>query len=118
MLLGSIPILEKLMAQANQGNFAVIQNLDIYISRIVSLLLIVAGLASFGYLVLGGVSWITAGTDTNKVDEARTRLTNAIIGLAIVAASWAVFLIIDYFFGLGLVSDGGSSVGSGGNIPF
>ena len=83
--------------------FTPVTNLGAYVSQIVALFLIIASLATLIYLVFGGIQWITAGSDKAKVSEARDRLTNAIIGLTIVAASWAVFLLLNYFFGLGLV---------------
>ena len=99
----TIPILTELQSQAGAGGFTVIEDLGLYASNIVALMLIVAGTATFVYLVWGGITWITAGNDQGKVDEARQRLTNAVIGLGIVATSWAIFLLLDYFFGLGLV---------------
>jgi hypothetical protein len=102
----AIPILDSLRGQASAGGFEVIEDLGCYVSNIVALALMVAGVAAFVYLVWGGISWITAGSDQAKVDEARSRLTNAVLGLGIVAAAWAVFSALDYFFGLNLV--GGS----------
>lgn len=77
-------------------------NIGDFISRVVSALLIVAALATFIYLVYGGLSWIMSGGDKAKVQEARDRITNAVIGLGIVATAWAIFLLIDYFFGIGI----------------
>ena len=93
-------------------------DLGFFVSQIVALMLIAASMITFVYLALGGIQWITAGSDKGKVEEARGRLTNAIIGLAVVAASWAIFLLLNYFFGLGLVSgDGGDDGGDGGDVP-
>ncbi len=94
---------------ANTNGFSVIDNLSHYISNIISLSLTVAGILFFGYLVIGGLQWLTAGSDTNKVEEAKKHLSNAVIGLAIVATSWAVFLIADKFFGLGLAQNGAAT---------
>lgn len=65
---------------------------------------IVGGLALLLFIAWGGLQWITAGGDKTKVDEARARLTNAVLGLAIVAAAWAIFKLVNYFFGLNIVS--------------
>jgi hypothetical protein len=59
---------------------------------------------------LGGIKYITAGGDKGKVEEAKTSITHAITGLTIVAASWAIFLVLNHFFGLGMV-------GGARNIP-
>jgi len=75
-----------------------------FISKLVSLGIIIASLAVFLFLVWGGIEWITAGGDKQKIEEARKRLSNAIIGLTIVALAWAIWGIINYFFGVNLDS--------------
>ena len=77
-------------------------DIGLYVSNIIGVALIVAAVATFAYLVMAGISWISAGGDAKKIEEARNRITGAIVGLAIVATSWALFLILDYFFGLGV----------------
>ena len=98
----TIPILETLEQEAAAGGFAVIDDLGLYASSVISMFLIAAGIATFVYLVFGGINWITAGDDEQKVEQARSRITNALIGLVIVACSWAIFLIIDYYLGLNI----------------
>jgi Type IV secretion system pilin len=73
-----------------------------YISSIVNFMLIIAAIATFGYLVWGGFNFMTAAGDSKKVEEARHRISNAVLGLTIVALSWAIFLLADNFFGLGV----------------
>lgn len=112
----TIPLEQQLLDIAEANGFEVVTNLGNYVSQIVGLFLIVASLAAFIYMVLAGISWITAGSDKNKLEEAKTRLTNAIIGLGVVAVSWAIFLILNYFFGLGIAEGTpGSGGGGGGN---
>lgn len=105
----TIPILSNI-----DGSFPT--HLGEYVSRIVNVLLIIAAIASFVYLVLGGLQWITAGGDKGKIEEARNRITGALVGLAITAAAWAIFLLVDYFFGLNLATNA-SSVPSNPGSP-
>lgn len=71
-----------------------------FLSSIVSLLLLVSLVATFLYLVLGGIQWITSGGDKTQLENARNRITNAIIGLVVVASAWAIWLLIGKFFGI------------------
>jgi hypothetical protein len=71
-----------------------------FIANLVNIAVIVSGILVFLYLVMGGVEWITSGGDKAHVENAQKRITNAIIGLAIVAASWAIWRIVKVFFGL------------------
>ena len=72
------------------------------ISDGVGLMLSIAVMATFVYLVYGGIMWIIGGGDKAKLEAARDRITNAIIGLGITATAWAVFLLIDNFLGIGI----------------
>ena len=65
-------------------------------------IIIVGGLAFLLYFLQGGLAWITAGGDKGKIEEARSKITNGIIGLSIVASAWAIYLLLDYFFGIGI----------------
>lgn len=98
----NIPILDELQKLAGSGGFLIFTDFGSIVSNLVGLLLTLSAIAAFLYLVLGGIKWLTSGGDKGKVEEARTQLTNAIIGLAIVAGSWAAFLLLNYFFGLGI----------------
>ncbi|MBQ6436674.1 hypothetical protein IJJ27_03915 [bacterium] len=84
-------------------------------SRIISVIVAVAALLSFFYLVWGAVDWITSGGDQSKVESARHKITAAVIGLIILAASWAIFQLVLYV-GFGTDDIGIESInnGSGG----
>lgn len=73
------------------------------ISAVVGVLLIVAAIAAFLFLILGGIQWITSGGDKAGMEAARNRITAAIVGLIIVAAAWAIMLLIGQFIGFNLL---------------
>lgn len=72
------------------------------ISSIVGALFIAGFLLAFFYLMTGGISWISAGGDKTKLESARDNITNAIIGIIIVGASWALTSLVAGFFGFDL----------------
>jgi hypothetical protein len=86
-----------------------ITDLGKLINSLLKVTLGIVGLLVFIYLIWGGVEWITAGGDKSKTESARQKLTNAIIGLAIVAAAFAISAVLSQFFGV--------SVGTGIDIP-
>jgi hypothetical protein len=86
------------------------QALGSIISNIISVVIIIAALALLMYLIIAGFNWLTAGGDSKKVEDARSRITNGLIGLAIVASIFAIFRIVDRFFGIGLT---GQTTGQG-----
>ncbi len=75
----------------------------------------IGAVAAFLYTVLGAVNWITGGGDKGKVEEAKNRITQGMLGLAILAVTWAVALLVQRFLGLNILR--GGSGGGGGPYP-
>lgn len=71
-----------------------------FISNLISVALVIAGLLAFFYLVIGGIQWITSGGDKAGLEAARNRIIHAILGLIIVASTYAIILIVFQFIGL------------------
>jgi hypothetical protein len=71
-----------------------------FISAGIQLMLIIAGLATFLYLVLGGFSYITSGGDKTAVESAKNKLTYAFIGFFIVVLAWAITKLMGFLFGI------------------
>ena len=61
------------------------------INSMITIILIVAGILAVMYLVYGGIIYITAGGDAEKAGKGRTAITNAIIGIVIIVASFAIY---------------------------
>jgi len=66
----------------------------------IQIALIIAAILTFAFLIWGGIEWIASGGDKAKYEAARGRITAALVGLAIVAAAWALMKLIGYFFGI------------------
>lgn len=67
-----------------------VTNMGQMISGLLNFVMIVAAILVFVYLIMGGIEWITSGGDKSKTEGARNKITAAIIGLIILAASWAL----------------------------
>jgi hypothetical membrane protein len=65
-------------------------NFGTIISSLLNLVMIIAAILVFLYLIMGGIEWITSGGDKGKTESARNKITAAIIGLIILAASYAI----------------------------
>ncbi len=83
-----------------------ILNIGTLIGGIVGVAIIIAALLAFIYLVWGGIEWISSGGDKAGMEAARSRITNAFVGLFIVAAAWAITKLIETFFGITIISGG------------
>jgi hypothetical protein len=69
------------------------------INSVLSFVMVIAALLVFLYLIWGGIEWITSGGDKSKTESARNKITAAVIGLVILAASYAILLLILNFLG-------------------
>lgn len=76
------------------------------ISAAVGVLLILAALIAFLFLILGGIQWITSGGDKAGMEAARNKITHAIVGLIIVGAAWAIMSLVQNFLGVSIIGNG------------
>ena len=72
------------------------------VSVAIKVLVVIASVLFFLWLVLGGIKWITSGGDKNKTEEARQQITAALVGLVVVFSAWAIARLIDILFGVDL----------------
>lgn len=73
------------------------------IGNVFNILLVAAVFLSIGFLILGGIKWITSGGDKARLDAARGTITGAVIGLVITFSTFFILSLVNYFFGI----DGG-----------
>ncbi len=69
------------------------------INGVLSFVMVLAALLVFFYLILGGIEWITSGGDKGQTEKARNKITSAVIGLIILAASYAILQLLFNFLG-------------------
>ena len=67
-------------------------------------IIIVGGLAFLLYFLLGGVTWIMAGGDKGKLEEAKGKITQGLIGLGVLAASYVIIKFIETAIGMNLLN--------------
>ncbi|HCS79202.1 TPA: hypothetical protein DIV55_05700 [Patescibacteria group bacterium] len=90
------------------------------ISALVGLFLVGGTITTFLFLLLGGFRWITSSGDKQKLQTAQDQITNAIIGLIIMTAAWAIMMLVGQFTGIGIFGANGWNInlpGLGGNGP-
>ncbi|CAN5297372.1 hypothetical protein BH10PAT2_BH10PAT2_0120 [soil metagenome] len=68
-------------------------------NQIFKIVMVISIVLVFAYLVLGGIEYITSGGEKAKTEAARNKITSAIIGLIIVASSYAILTVVLNFIG-------------------
>lgn len=69
-----------------------------FVTGAIRLVMVIAALAFFFTLVIGGIQWILSGGDKTGAETARKKITGALIGLAIVFLAWAISVLIKVLF--------------------
>jgi len=82
------------------GGFFAFDCIAQMVTQLVNVALIIAGILLLIYLVWSGIQWMVSSGDKGKVEDARARITHALIGLVIVASAYTIWLIALEFFGI------------------
>ncbi len=107
---GMLAVVTKVQAQGadiaeinpGQGFF---NDVGVLINGLLSFVMVIAALLVFMYLIMGGIEWITSGGDKGKTESARNKITAAVVGLIVLAASYAILLLVLSFLGFDGLND-------------
>jgi hypothetical protein len=75
-----------------------------FVTAIIRLIIIIAFVVAFIFLLIGGIRWIIAGGETKAVEGARNMVTGALVGLIIVLAAFAIIRLVEFFFSISIIS--------------
>lgn len=81
-------------AQTTDGGFG------IWLSNILSVVMVLGAVACLALIIMGAIQWITSGGDKAKIEDARNKISAAIIGLIALAATIALFNLVADFLGI------------------
>lgn len=59
-------------------------------AEVIAILLGFLGIVAVVLIIVAGFKWMTAGGDKGKIDEAKSLMQNAVIGLVIILSAWAL----------------------------
>jgi hypothetical protein len=88
------------------------------IGRIIQLVLSFLAALAVIIIIYAGFKWMTSGGDEGKIDEAKKTLRNAVIGLVIIMASWAIVtFVLMQLSGILGGNGNGNNPGGEGTLP-
>ena len=79
---------------------ATIKCLEPLFRNIISSAVSLAGIALFIMLLIAGFTYLFAGGDQKKLEQAKGTLTNAIIGLVVIVAAYLILRTVGVFTGV------------------
>ena len=90
-------------ASSYQSNFAGL------LTRTMGFVMAIAALIVLIYLIWGAMEWITSGGDKGKLENARNKITQSLIGIIVLSAVTALFMLIQQFLGIKVINFGQQS---------
>lgn len=70
-----------------------------FFSGLVTLAFVVGTIVFVFMLIMGAISWIGSGGDKGAVEASKSKITNALLGIVILFATYAVIKFVSFFFG-------------------
>jgi hypothetical protein len=103
---GFNPPTEAYSARSPESDQFATANAEKFLSTLIGFLTLVGSLFFVFHFILGALNWITAGGEQGKVQKARDKMTQGIIGLVVLVASYSLLGIIGNVLGLKLLEPG------------
>lgn len=72
--------------------------------KLVGLGFVIGSILFLFVFIIGAIQWITSGGDKNALEGARAKISNGLIGLVILFASYAIIRLIEGFFGIDILA--------------
>jgi len=82
------------------GLVATIQGLECIFQNVLTVITVLAGLAVFIMLLIGGIKYLTSGGDQKAMEQAKNTMTFAILGLVLIIAAYLILNFLSVFTGI------------------
>lgn len=86
--------------EVSRANFFKFESIGDFVVNLFQVALILGSVLTFVYLIWGGIQWITSGGNPEAAKGAKEKITDAIAGLALLAAVWIIWRLVIYFLGI------------------
>lgn len=74
-----------------------------FLSLMINLCMVIGCIIFVFMIFFGGYQWITSAGNKDGLQKAKSRITNALIGLVILLSLYAILNFLSGFFGLNLI---------------
>jgi cbb3-type cytochrome oxidase subunit 3 len=79
------------------------EKLTEFVRGLIRVAFLIGGVGVLFFFAIGGIRWIFSGGDKQQIDQAKSMITAALVGFAILALSYLVLLLIGTFFKVPIV---------------
>lgn len=105
---GRLVLAQETLNIAPQGQFSQLASFTLpqLVQSLLGIAFVLAVITAIGFFIFGGITWISSGGDKGKMEQARSAITGALVGLVIVFCAWAIIQLIQAFFGVSILESG------------
>lgn len=96
------PVINQIIGENPSIDMFTFPVLEIVLTNFISIALGAAGIVAFFFLLAGGLEYITAGGDKERTQNSVKKISNALIGLAIVLSIFAIIYVVETIFGISI----------------
>jgi len=82
------------------SDFFAFKTIDNFIPNLLQIALVFGAIIAFAFLIWGGIDYILSGGNQERIKTSKSIISNALAGLAILAAVWVIWRLVTYFLGL------------------
>ncbi len=75
------------------------------LANVLSIALTAIGLAGFVMMIVGSLTWLLSGGDSQKVEKAGKTMTFAVVGLIVALSSYIIIRLIASFTGVSVIEN-------------
>lgn len=104
--IGSIEPVTEARAPKTLDNAGFTESLELYVSDIIGAITVLAVLFFIVYSFLAAYEWVTAGSDSGKVEKAKNRFIWSTLGLILIVTAYAIVGLIGSLVGISILNPG------------
>ena len=93
-------------SQDSDTESGLVENVVKLLSNIIGFITLLGGLFFIVYLFLAAFEWLSAGGDSGKVEKARNRIMQGVLGLIVMVMAYSIIGIISRIVGIDLINLG------------
>ena len=72
--------------------------------NLIGLAFVIGVLIFVAIIIVGAIQWIISGGDKGGIESAKSKITNAVIGIIILFALFAIITVVENFFGVEILT--------------
>lgn len=78
--------------------------LQAFLPKLVTIVLMAGAVIFLFVMLFAGISWMASGGDKQGIENARSRLTNGLIGFVIILSVFAIARLLELLFGIDILA--------------